>query len=284
VSDATNEIDDVYAIALALLYPERLKIEGFVGSNYDHDFEFIGPVSIERSVNEIHKILKKAGVAGKYPVYPGSHPMQYQFFPGESPGVDFIIERAMASTPDDPLWIVGLGSSTDLASAFLKEPAIKDRVIMFWHARTENTWPHRAINYNIKGDMHAARIMFNSPLPLLLFDTGTHLVAGPLEENEKYVKPYGELGQYLHDYRLNSRYALNENKAYFDMGDIAVLIDPTIGKWEEIDAPTVNVYMDYRFNPPNGRLLRCYDVDRDRTFGLLYDGLKKKFGLRREAE
>lgn len=137
VSDATNEIDDVWAIALAILYPERFDIEGFVGSNYDHTHTGVGPKSIEMSVKEIHTILEKAGMEGKYPVYAGAHPMQYEFAPSGSEGVDFIVERAMAGTPDDPLWIIGLGSSTDLASAYLKEPAIKDRVVMFWHGRTE---------------------------------------------------------------------------------------------------------------------------------------------------
>src|SRR5688572_16963736 len=70
VSDATNEIDDVWAIALAILHPERFQIEGFVGSNYDHTHNGIGPRSIEMSVKEIHTILAKAGMTGKYPVYP----------------------------------------------------------------------------------------------------------------------------------------------------------------------------------------------------------------------
>ena len=54
VSDATNEIDDVWAISLAILSPERFDIEGFVGSNYDHTHSGVGPKSIEMSVNEIH--------------------------------------------------------------------------------------------------------------------------------------------------------------------------------------------------------------------------------------
>src|SRR5690606_26369861 len=100
VSDATNEIDDVWAIALALLYPERFDIEGFVGSNYDHTHNGIGPKSIAMSVNEIQTILAKAGMKGKYPVYAGAHPMQYEFAPSGSEGVDFIIEKALEGTPD----------------------------------------------------------------------------------------------------------------------------------------------------------------------------------------
>ena len=280
VSDATNEIDDIWAIALALLYPERFEIEGFVGSNYDHTHSGIGPRSIAMSVNEIHNILEKAGMGGAYPVFAGSHPMQYEFAPGIADGIDFIVERAMAGTPDNPLWVIGLGSSTDLASAYLTNPAIADRVIMFWHARTENTWPQRAHNYNIKGDMHAARMMFHAPFPLVLFDTGTHLTAGPLEETEKYVKPYGPLGEYLYEYRLRSDYFLRTDKGYFDLGDIAALIDPDLAVWEEVACPTVTYYMDYNFEKTNGKMLRCRYVDRDRTFGLLYDGLKRHAGKR----
>jgi hypothetical protein len=61
------------------------------------------------------------------------------------------------------------------------------------------------------------------------------------------------------------------------MGDIAVLIDPLIGKWEEIDCPTLNYYMDYNFERTNGKFLRCYDVDRDKTFRFLYDKLKANY-------
>ena len=277
VSDVTNEIDDVWAVALAILYPERFEIEGIIGSNYDHTHSGIGPESIEMSVKEAHTILEKAGIKGKYPVYPGAHPMQYEFHPSGSEGVDFIIERAMAGTPDNPLWIISLGNPTDAASAYLKEPAIKNRVIMFWHARTENTFPYRAHNYNIKGDIHASRMMFHSPLPLVLFDTGTHLSAGTLEESEKYVKPYGDLGEYLYNYRLKSTSWSGTSKGFFDLGDIAALIDPDIATWEVLTAPTVTQYMDYNWYRTNGKLLRCSYIDRDRTFQLLYDGLKRNY-------
>lgn len=277
VSDATNEIDDIWAIALALLYPERFKIEGFVGSNYDHTESGIGPKSIELAVKEIRTILEKAGLGANYPVYPGSHPMQYEFAPGSSEGIDFIVEKAMASQPNDPLWIIVLGNPTDIASAYLIEPAIKDKVRIFWHARTENTWPFRAHNYNIKGDIHASRMMFHSPLPLVLFDTGTHLSAGLLDETKEFVKPYGALGEYLYNYRLKRQYWTGVSKGYYDLGDIAALIDPDIAKWEEIECPTVTYYMDYNFFNTNGKLLRCYHIDRDKTFQLLYKKLRMNY-------
>lgn len=276
-SDAMNEIDDVWAIALAILSPERFNIEGFVGGNFDHTHLGIGPQSVEMSVKVIDTILQKAGLTGVYPVFPGSHPMQYEFAPSGSEGVDFMIEKALEGTPEDPLWIIGLGSATDIASAYLKEPSIKDKIIVFWHGRTEETWPFRAINYNVKGDFHAARMLFHAPFPLVLFDTGTHLSGGPLQETEKHVKPYGELGEYLYNYRLRSAHYSSSIKGYFDLGDIAVLIDPEIGKWEETRCPTVTKYLDYNFYDDNGILLRCYGIDRDKTFALLYKKIQEKY-------
>jgi purine nucleosidase len=214
-------------------------------------------------------------MSGRFPVFPGGHPMRYEFEPSQSEGIDFIVQKALEASPEDPLWVVGLGSATDLASAYLQNPSIKDRVIMFWHARTENTWPDRAINYNVKGDMQAAKMMFHAPFPLVLFDTGTHLTAGPLSETEEMVKPYGVFGAYLADYRLRNPYYMREDKGYFDMGDIAALIDPDIATWEVIDCPTLSHYMDYNFEKTNGKLLRCLFIDRDETFQLFYEGLKR---------
>ena len=118
-TDAKNEIDDVWAVALALCCQDRFQIEGFVAANYDNMVEDAGPNSVEGSVAVLETLLEKAGLQGKIPIYRGSHPLRYQFEPSESEGVDFIIERALASSPDDPLWVIGLGASTNIASAYL---------------------------------------------------------------------------------------------------------------------------------------------------------------------
>ena len=268
-SDAKNEIDDQWAIALAILSPERFEIEGFVGANFDNRRG--GPDGVAKSVREIETVLEKAGMAGRWPVLHGSHPMRYRFEPSPSEGVDFIIERAMAGTPEDPLWVVGLGASTDIASAFLQEPRIVDRVVVFWHFRTR--WPEKCYNFNVIGDVRAACAVFQSPLSFVLFDTGTYLRC-PMEESERMVMPHGELGRYLHEYRLSDKIFQSPKKGFFDLGDIAALADPDLACWEETECPEVGWDLAYRFSGTMGSILRCYHVDRDRTFGLLYDRLK----------
>jgi purine nucleosidase len=264
-SDAKNEIDDQWAIALAILSPERFEIEGFVGANFDN--ERGGPGSVAASVAEIETVLDKAGMAGRWPVLAGSDPLRYQYEPSESPGVDFIIERARAGTPEDPLWVVGLGAATDMASALLKAPDIVDRVIAFWHLRTR--WPERCYNFNVIGDVRAARLLFHTPLPFVLFDTGTYLRC-PMEESAARVAPHGALGQYLHTYRLTSDWFQSPRKGFYDLGDVAALVDPDLACWDVTPCPEVGWDLGYRFTDTLGSILRCYHVDRDRTFELLY--------------
>jgi purine nucleosidase len=271
-SDCKNEIDDQYAIALAITSPERFAIEGFVAANFDN--ERGGPDGIERSAQEIELVLEKAGMAGKWPVRRGSHPMQYGGIPVESEGVDFIVERAMAGSPENPLWVVGLGAATNMASAYLKEPRIADRVIAFWHLRTR--WPEKCWNFNVFGDVRAARLLFHSPLPFVLFDTGTYLTC-PMEESERMLKPYGALGDYLHEYRKTHPGFMRPQKGFYDMGDIAALLDPSLACWEETACPEVDWDLSYRFKGTLGSILRCYHVDRDRSFDLLYERMRRYF-------
>jgi inosine-uridine nucleoside N-ribohydrolase len=267
-SDAKNEIDDIWAISLAILSSERFKIEGFVAANFDNPKG--GPEGVEASAKEIETILEKAGMAGRWPIKRGSHPMRYQYAPSRSEGVDFIIERAMAGTPENPLWVVGLGASTDIASAVLIEPRIIDRIVVFWHFRTK--WPKQCHNFNVFNDPRAARIVFHSPLSFVLFDTGTYLRC-PMKESERFVS-CGELGRYLHEYRYRSSYYQRSNKGFFDVGDIVALVEPDLASWEVTACPDVEKNLDYKFRGTKGQILRCYDIDRDRTFELFYNKLR----------
>lgn len=271
-TDARNEIDDIWALALAVSCPERFQIEGFVAANYDNKKPGAGPASIETSAHEVETILEKAGLKGKFPIKRGSPPMRYQFEASESEGVDFIIEKAMASTPENPLWVVGLGAATDIASAYLKEPRIADRIVVFWHFRTER--PKRCWNFNVIGDVRAARLVFHSDMSFVLFDTGTHLTC-PMEQSERW-RAYGELGKYLHDFRKENSGYQSPKKGFFDLGDIAALVDPDLASWEVVDGPEVDWDLTYLHKKTKGKILRCYDINRDKTFELMEEKLKKK--------
>lgn len=268
-TDCATEVDDPYAVALALLCPERLKIEGFIAAHFGDDG---GPDGIERSVKALELVMEKAGQGGRYPIKRGSHPLQYSKRATESEGVDFLIERAMASPKDDPLWVIALGPATDLVSAYLKEPRIKDHMVAFWHGRTR--WPKQAWNFNAYNDVRAVRALFASDLPLVLFDTGTDLTC-PVEESETRIRPYGELGRYLHEIRLKEAYYRSPKKGFFDLGDIAFLFDPSLAKQEVVPAPGIEWDLTYLHDRPHGKMVRVFDIDRDRTFDLLSSKLQR---------
>lgn len=271
-TDAACEIDDLYAIALTLLCPERFKIEGFVAAHYGDSG---GPKGLQRSYDLIKKVLEKAGMPDRYPVKMGSHPFRYSKVPEPSEGVDFIIEKAMASTPEDPLWVVSLGACTNIAAASLVKPEIKDRVRVYWHGRTR--WPDVCWNFNAYNDLKAVRILFSSEFPLVLFDTGTHLYT-TMQESKDRLAPYGELGKFLHDYRYRSKWYQSPTKGFFDLGDIAALVNPTLVKHEVVGAPSVNWDMRYDHKKTHGKMLRLFDIDRDGTFELFYRKFKETYG------
>ncbi|MFN7139875.1 MAG: nucleoside hydrolase, partial [Limisphaerales bacterium] len=219
-TDADNEIDDQYAVALALGFPNKIKIEGFVVAHFG---DFGGPSGIEKSKQELERVLDRAGMAGKFPIKRGAHPIRYKEQVESSEGIDFIIEQARKSTPEDPLWLVLLGPATDGAVALLKDPSIADRLIIFWHGRTE--WPARAWNYNTINDIKAAQLLFELPCRFVLFDTGTYLRMSA-EETKRRYEPLGPLGAYLQEIRGRKPYFMTAHKGFFDLGDLAAFADP----------------------------------------------------------
>ena len=113
---------------------------------------------------------------------------------------------------------------------------------------------------------------FHSPLPFVLFDTGTYLRQS-MEDAEREVAPHGALGRYLVDIRHRHPRWAAPDKGLFDLGDIAFLVEPSLAEWEEVPAPSVGWDLVYDHAHPHGRMLRVYHVDRARTLRLLSERL-----------
>lgn len=262
-TDAANEIDDQYAMSLALGFPDRIHVEGIIAAHFGLAG---GSGGIQKSFDEIQAVLEHAGFTGKIPVKKGSDPFQYRDRIPPSEGVDFIIEKAKTATPESPLWLVLLGPATDAAAALLKEPAIADRMVVFWHGRTQ--WPLRCWNFNAYNDTKAAQFIFELPCRMILFDTGTYLTMTK-EESERRFASLGPLGKYLQEIRYRKPAFLSPRKGFFDMGDLAALVDPGVVRWETTEAPTVDHDLRYDFTHTHGEIVRIYHVERDPSFDLL---------------
>lgn len=269
-TDAANEVDDQWAIALALGFPERFKIEGFVAAHYG---QHGGAQGIAKSRASLEATLAAAGKSGHFTLKNGCDPIVYRDRAPESEGVDFIIEKARAASPGNPLWLILLGPATDGAAALLKEPSIADRLIIFWHGRSE--WPKRCANFNAQNDLLAAQLLFERPCRFILFDTGANLTM-PMKECRLRVGAAGPLGAFLNDLRERSTYAIRDDKGIFDLGDIAALIDPqSTCAWESVQAPGVRFDSGYDFKKTNGPLVRIHTINRDASFSLLDKSLER---------
>lgn len=267
-TDAGCEIDDQYAVALALLMPERFAIEGFVAAQWG------SPDTIDKTAAEVRTVMEKAGCADEYPVLRGAPPIQWYDFPEKAEGVDFIIERAMSGSGGGPLYVVSLGAATNIASAYMTEPAIAEHIVSVWHMRSQ--WPLRSPNPNVWMDVKAARHMFSSDLPLVLYDTGTY-IRWTMEQSERRVRPHGPLGVYLHALRESAPGFRRPDKGFFDLGDMAFLADPDLAEWEIVDAPTLTPYCTYDFNRTLGKVMRVYHTSSRGSFELLCGKLAEKF-------
>ncbi len=269
-SDVANEIDDLYAITMAVGFPERFDIKGFVTT---HFATAGGPDSTQKSYDLLMKLFSKMGIEGKFKATKGSHPMQYPGTPTQSEGVDFIISCARACSAQDPLWVVGLGAATNLACAILKAPDITDKVRYVFHSRSEQTWPERSCQFNVMGDIIAAKTLLESNVPLVWLDTGTHICA-TYETTKEKLAPMGELGEFLHNVRDLKENFKNEYKGFFDMADIVFLLDPSVCKSEVVSAPGMRRDMYFIHNNQYGIMLRVYDVDVQSSWRLFYEAME----------
>jgi inosine-uridine nucleoside N-ribohydrolase len=278
-TDVANEIDDLYAIALALASPERFDVAGISAAHFNNGAPGAGPDSIERSAGVARELLDAAGATGKIPVLRGSQPIRYYGYPSESEGASFIIAEANKASPENPLWVVILGAATTTASALLLEPSIFANIRCVFHARSEYSWPERSLQFNVKGDIHAARSLLACGAPLIWFDTGTHL-SFPYETTKTRLAPAGVVGSYLHAYRDNNSWYAEDDKGFYDLADICYLLRPGLCRDEVIPAPAMDETMFFDHAKSAGHMRRVYDIDVPAARELFLERMIAAFGLR----
>lgn len=270
-TDAANEIDDLYAIALAVYSPDRFSIEGIVATHFAAK---AGRGSIEESHDLILKLLDAGGKGSEYRVVKGGDPIPYADEPVDSDGARLIVERANAGTSDNPLWVVGLGAASNLASALLLDPTIVDKVRYVFHARSEWSWPNHSEQFNVGGDIQAARCLLRSRVPLVWFDTGQQLTI-PMAITEEKLLPLGGMPAFLHQYRSREPGYQTDTKGFYDVGDIAWLIDPDVCTNETVDVPHMDFKMHFSHRGDLGQMVRASEVRAEAVWEMFWGRVKR---------
>jgi purine nucleosidase len=274
-TDTYNEVDDQFALAHALLSPERLEVEAIYAAPF-HNARSSGPADgMERSYQEILKLLELMGRSADGWVFRGSTRYLDAAAPERSEAVEDLIARAMASPEDDPLYVVAIGAITNIANAILLEPRIIERMVVVWLGGHALHWPH-AREFNLQQDVAAARTVFDCGVPLVLIPCGgvtTHLHT-TVAELERYVSGKSRLGDYLvsivQDYEGNP-YAWS--KVIWDVATTAYLIDESWVPTQVLPSPILTDQVTWSADGSR-HLIKCARfVHRDPIFRDLFKKL-----------
>lgn len=283
-TDTFNEIDDQFAVVYALLSPERLRMEAFYAAPFFNELSTGPKDGMEKSYNELQKILPLLGERGQVPSYRGSERfMPAADEPVESEAARDLVRRAMASSADDPLYVVAIGAITNVASAMLMEPRIMERIVVVWLGGHALNWPHTK-EFNMRQDVHASRIVLDSGVPLVLvpcMGVASHLLT-TLSEIRDFVRDCGPVGEYLYEtYRRCRADHDGYSRVIWDISAIAWLIEPDWLPSSTIASPVLSD--DCRWSVDAGRhfIRYVHEVKRDPVFRDLFAKLREAAGKQR---
>ncbi|MBP3966420.1 nucleoside hydrolase [Paenibacillus lignilyticus] len=272
-TDTYNEIDDQFAVIYALKSPESVTVEAFYAAPFFNDLSEGPKDGMEKSYNELLKIRAIMPEMTDIPIYRGSEGYLAEAgVPQESAAARNLVERAMASSEDDPLYVVAIGAITNVASALLMEPRIIEKIVVVWLGGHALHWPDTT-EFNLAQDLHASRTVLNSGVPLILVPcagVASHL-ATTLSEVEDYVRDKGPIGQYLYEtYRDCSKDHFGYSRVIWDISTIAYLVDPSWIPSTLVHSPLLSE--DFRWSVDHSRhFIRCaHYAHRDSVFKDLF--------------
>lgn len=168
-TDTYNETDDQYAIAYLLANQDKINIKGFTVAPFCNE-ALVKDIAEgqEKSRLELLNILKLSGnmqFADK--VYSGSTCfLKDEKTPVESAAATYLVEVSKNYNKEKPLYVVGIGAITNIASAILIDPTIVDRICIVWLGGAALGWWINA-EYNMYQDYAAARVVMGSSAPFV---------------------------------------------------------------------------------------------------------------------
>lgn len=166
-TDTYNEIDDQFALVYSLLAPEKLSVEAIYAAPFTNQRSSGPGDGMEKSYAEILRLLARLRIPSEGFVYRGSTAyLSDSAAPERSAAALDLVERAMASPEDDPLYVVAIGAITNVASALLIEPEILRRIVVVWLGGNPPALPH-TVEFNLMQDVKASGLIFDSGVPLV---------------------------------------------------------------------------------------------------------------------
>lgn len=167
-TDTYNEIDDQFALSYMIRNGEKLRVQAIYAAPFFNEKSVSPKDGMEKSFDEILTLLALLGREDLNPrVFKGSETYLHdEETPVSSPAACDLAERAMQYTPENPLYVVAIGAITNVASAILMNPAVRERIVVVWLGGNAHHWTDNR-EFNLAQDVAAARILFGCGVPLV---------------------------------------------------------------------------------------------------------------------
>ena len=247
-TDSANEIDDLFAITRAIQEP-NFRLLGITAAQFH-----TSPYASNNTALESHEINKEfIGLIPnfKVPLVVGSSlPLKNAKTPRISDASQFIIDQARILPKEKKLYLIILGSCTNVASALLEAPEIKSKLVVlyvgFWHDTKKNTYDKKEFNTN--NDITATNFLLDSKgldFRIMSATTSQYLVfKKSIAFNNLGDNP---LGNYLKQRWIEyERWWTKKDieKKYWIMWDLAIieaLINPEMTNIKQFKTPLDNL-------------------------------------------
>lgn len=279
-TDAYNEVDDQYAIAYLIKHTDRFNVKGICTAPFLNPRVKSVAESIEKSYEEILKVLRYAQKDELITsVYKGSVDYLTDVnTPRQSDAADFLASIATKYTSENPLYIVAIGAITNVASAILKNPQMKENCVLIWLAGHDYDVPKGAVEFNMKQDICAARVVFGCGIPLVQLPCKCVVDRFLTTEHELryWLQGKNKLCDYLFENTV--KYAENYAKGkpwsrvIWDVTAVAWLLngDERFMKDRFITSPIPEYDKQYAFDSSRHLIKSVYWIDRDALFEDLF--------------
>lgn len=271
-TDAYNEIDDQFAIAYLMKSQEKLNPVAIYAAPFLNHKVLTPEEGMTKSYDEIKKVLDLSGCSDKKRVvYRGASKfLADESTPADAEAVRDLVRRAMEYTTENPLYVVGIAALTNIASALLTEPAIASRITVVWLGGNARHSDHNR-EFNIMQDPAAARVVFNSGVPLIqvpCLDVAEHFaISRP--ELEYWLRGKNVLCEYLTEITIREMETwaaeLPWTKTIWDVTAVAWLLNEEGRFMEERleTSPVLEADLSYTSAPGRHDIKYVYRIRRD---------------------
>lgn len=275
-TDTYNEVDDQFALAYAFLSKEKIDLEAVYAAPFKNKRATTPGEGMEKSYQEILHLLKMLEKSPDAFAFRGSdNYLQDVNQPIRSEAALDLVEKARASSPEDPLYVVPVGAITNVASAILIEPSIIKNIVVVWLGGNSLNWPHQW-EFNLFQDVLAARVVLNSGVPFVVMPTRpviSHFHT-TIPELDHYLKNKNELSDYLYDIVVDYSGGREAwSKVIWDVAAIAWLVNSEWLPTDLVHSPILTDQVTYSVDHSRHFIRMATSVNRDAIFRDLFEKL-----------